>query len=157
METVCPNLNNSVTLQGISVEWEKPGLTGNVQKSSITFFHFQWMCEREWEGERIFRKGKGLWIKRELVSALLPRLRDWVKPGNLNVPSYFILLFLVSWPVSWGRGSKEKTPQVDLKVDAEICANLAVKAVLWTLYLCTRHSTIIFLFAEFTNKTNALL
>lgn len=140
MESVCPNLNNSVTLQGFSVKWEKPGLTGNIQKALITFFHSQWMCEKEWEGESVFRKG--LWIKCELVSALLNRLRDWVKPGNLNVPLYFILLFLVSWPVSWGQGSKEKTPQVDLKVSAEICANLSVKAVVWALYLRTRQSTI---------------
>lgn len=111
----CPNLNNSVNLQGTSVKSERPDLTGNIQKSLTTLFHFQWMCEREWEGERIFGKGKGLWIKCERVSALLNRLRDWVKPETWFVPLYFILLFLVSWAVSWDQESKEKTQQTDLK------------------------------------------
>lgn len=56
----CPSLNNSVDLQGTAVKPEKPGLTENIQKSLTTFFffYFQWTCEREWEGERIFRGGE---------------------------------------------------------------------------------------------------
>lgn len=157
METVCPNLNNSVNLQDFAVESENPGLTGNIQKSLVTFFYFQWMCEREREGERTFRKGKGLWIKCELVLALFNRLRlsqTWKLECALIF--YFTFSNLLACELrsriqgkntrGWPKGTCQ--PCFLCQLCYEGCD---------ILYLWMRHSTIILLFAEFTDKTNALL